>query len=477
MSNTLSQPGFRALLTWLAMSFALLALLSAPSAVLAGQPPRAERRPAQEIDRLFSEDMKQAHANLKWRGERLTEDTIYAVALTGLSWELAWSKDHLFSLGWGDSRKIPMPGKRKANYTTLVNEIQRLYDRRDYRKAVETATANFSLDEIGSDVNLKEPVGYSLLAAGQPEQAFPIFAAPFEPGRDLSNVSDANRRFREAALLAAERAGLKREAVAFAVSLLLEPGTDPPIVPTKQMQYLEKIGVDVDRLLLGILQTPEHLRGLPAYYYAAADLLAYRASPHLLPFLLHLANSDDAYLRSRALIGLGIVGYQARAGEPRGGVAGIVSVPLREYGVSAGERKLIDKEIREGIASDKYRIRTAATLALALVGSEDSVPQLQKLAKDHAYLLFTPEANGADRNRAKRIEFPVRTAAALALARFGVRADPGNGDFTGKDLDKARRGNQDVTNDHRNLRHDVLSQLYFTPLDPLTAAPVENVRH
>ena len=476
MSNPFIHPGARVLSAGFILLFALLLTL-VPGPVRAGEPQRPEPRPSQEIDRLFREDMKQASASLKWRGERLTEDTVYAVALSGLSWELAWSKEHLFSLGWGDGRKVPTLNQRKGNYAALIGEIQQYYDRKDYRRAIQIATANFSLDQIGCDVNLKEPVGYSLLATGQPEQAFPIFSAPFEPVHTLPSVPDANRRFREAAFAAAERAGLRREAVAFAVSLTLEPGTDPPVVPTKQLQYLERIGVDVDRLLLGVLQSPERLRGLPGYYYAAADLLAYRAAPRLLPFLLHLANSDDTYLRSRALLGLGIIGYQARQGDPPGWSTAILSMPLREYSVSASERKLIDREIREGINSDKHRIRTAAATALALLGEEDSVPQLQKLIKDRAYLLSTPEPNAPDRGRTKRLLFPVRAAAAAGLARFGVRADSGSGDFSGKELDKARRGNQDVTGDRRNLRHDVVSQILLSPLDQRADEPTENGRH
>ena len=36
------------------------------------------------------------------------------------------------------------------------------------------------------------------------------------------------------------------------------------------------------------------------------------------------------------------------------------------------------------------------------------------------------DPNGPDRGRSKRIDFPVRTAASVALARYGVRTDPGN---------------------------------------------------
>ena len=41
---------------------------------------------------------------LKWRGERLSDDTLYAIALTGASWETAWGKDPMFSLAWGKRR-------------------------------------------------------------------------------------------------------------------------------------------------------------------------------------------------------------------------------------------------------------------------------------------------------------------------------------------------------------------------------------
>ena len=43
------------------------------------------------------------------------------------------------------------------------------------------------------------------------------------------------------------------------------------------LDILDAQGVEIDRVLLGILSAPERLRGLPAYAYAAADLLTYRA--------------------------------------------------------------------------------------------------------------------------------------------------------------------------------------------------------
>src|SRR5262249_25067741 len=156
-------------------------------------------------------------------------------------------------------------------------------------------------------------------------------------------------------------------------------------------------------------------------------------------------NSEDAYLRSRALIGLGVVCYQARPNDPPDWAARVVAAPLREYGLSAGQRKLIHKEIQEGINSDKYRIRASAALALALVGEDEVVPLLQKLAKDRVYPLSTLPSAPVNA-RFRRLQFPVRMAAAAALARYGVQADSGGGDLEGRALDAAKRGGQDETN-------------------------------
>ena len=425
---------------------------------------------AHNIEAVFGDEMRQAAEKLKWRGEHLTEDTAYAVALTGVSWEMSWGNEHLFSLGWGDTRKVPTLGKRAdKRYQELVAEIRQKYDSHDYRGAVERASSSFSLDEIACDVNLKEPVGFSLLASGEPERAFPILSAPFEPPHDLTTVSDLNRRFREAAFDAARRAGLAKEAVAFGLSLLLEPGPQAPDLNVAALRFLEESGVDVDRVMLGILQSPERLRGLPAYIYAASDLLAYRATPRLLPFLLHLATSDDVYLRSRALIGLGIVAYQKRSGDPANWASKVVVASLTEYGLSASERGLINKEIRTAATSDKYRLRTSAAIALALIGEDTNVPLLQKLAKDRAYVM-SPPVSGDPRNR--HLLFPVRMAATAALARYGVPSDAGGGNFSGKQLDIARRGNEDASNDRRNLRKEVASQILVSPVDVASATLV-----
>jgi len=416
-----------------------------------------------EITTLFRDEIMQAEQKMHWHGERLSDDTLYALAVTGISWEIAWNKDHPFSLTWGEYSKAPrLNGQSSKNDMGYIEEVRRAYERRDYRRVVDTASAHFTLEQIGCDPTLKEAVGKSLMTMGQSEQAFPVFAAPCTPNLSPLENARANRRFREAALEAARQAGLKREVVAFSLSLLLEPGPDKPNVDVERIKALENMGVDIDRVVLGILQSPNRLRGLPAYTYAAADLLTYRTSPRLLPFLIRLADNDDVYIRSRAVTGLGIVAYHARPNDPDGWAPRLLDVPLRETSVSASLRKLIDREVKEALNSDRYRIRIAGIVALTLIGEDDSVPILQRLAKDRTYILTAP--NG-ERDKSRHLFFPVWAAAAAGLNRFGMKVEVGGGDLRGKDLDRERRGGRDETNDRRNLRRDIVSQLALSPFD------------
>lgn len=420
----------------------------------------------QDVSRLFSEEIQQAAAKLKWRGERLSDETVYAIALTGLSWEPAWDKEALFWLGGGDWRKTTRTDKRKEEVRQAgIREVRQLYADHDFGRVVSTASTDFSLDEIGCDPYLKEAVGRSLLALGQPERAFPLLVAPFDPKRAYEDVGELNRRLRVAATDAARYAGLRKEVITFEISLLLEPGTDPPTLPRDLLRSLEDAGVDSEELALGILQAPRGLRGLSAYEYAAADLLAYRASQRLLPYLTHLVSSDDAYLRGRALIGLAVIAYRGVPGDG-GWVQNLLQRTPREVSVSAGQQRLLGQAVLDAANSDRYRLRMAAALALGLLGSKDGIPVLQKLAKDRAYVL-SPAGNGRESAGPRRIQFPVRMAAALALSRFGISVPTSNGEFSGKALDQARKNGQDVTNDRNGLRRDVVSKLDFLPLDPL----------
>jgi HEAT repeat protein len=419
-----------------------------------------------EVIALFSEEMQVAASRLHWHGERLTEDTTYAAALTGLSWEIAWSKERPFWMAWGDLQKAPALNKRKGDYQRLVGQVQQLYAARDYRQAETTAFAEFSLDEIGCDADLKEAVGMSLLATGEPERAFPLLAAPFDARHNVLDVSQANAKFRADALMAAQKAGLTKEAIAFGLSLVLEPGPDAESVDQPVMDYLEHAGVDIDRVLKGILEAPDKLHGLPAFLYPAADLLAYRATPRLLPILLHMANSEDVYLRSRAVLGLGIVSYAPRPADPAGWTSKILMRPLREYGLSSSERQLIAKQIRDAANSDKFRTRSAAALALGLIGAEDSIQLLEKLAHDRAYL-----ATEIDGTKTERLLFPVRSAAALSLERFGIIMPPGGGELSGKALAQARKGGMDKTSEHEYNRRMQACLIPVTRLDVAMELP------
>jgi hypothetical protein len=412
---------------------------------------------------LFREEIAQAGQKMHWHGERLSDDTLYALAMTGISWEIAWSREHPFSIAWGDYARAPrLNGQSGKNDAEFIEEVRRAYERRDYRRAVDTAAAHFTLEQIACETTLKEAVGRSLMAMGQSEQAFPVFAAPFAPGLNLTENAHMNRRFREAALEAAHKAGLKREIVAFTLSLLLEPGLDTAGVDAERMKTLDGMGIDLDRVLLGILQSPTKLRGLPAYTYVAADLLTYRASPRLLPFLTRLAENDDIYLRSRAVTGLGVLAYQPRAGDSGDWSRRLIDVPLREYSVSSSQRKLIDRAIKAALGSDHYRLRIAGIVALTLLGEEESRTVLQRLTKDRTYILTPP--NG-ERNKARSLLFPVWAAAAAGLARYGTTVEVGGGALSGKELDREKRGGKDESNDRHGLRRDIVSQLALSPFD------------
>ena len=171
---------------------------------------------------------------------------------------------------------------------------------------------------------------------------------------------------------------------------------------------------------------------------------------------------------------LGLLAYVPEARDWPGWQHGALPVPLKQYGLSAGSREMIAQEIRSAAASDHYRLRAAAAIAATFVGGEDSLSLLRKLAADRAYTLSALQPGGS---RTRVIQFPVRVAAVAGLARYSRDAETGNGELSGRALQQARRGGEDVTNDRRGLRSDVASQVFVSPLDPATAVPVEAVFH
>ncbi len=455
--------------------FPLLLSLSAQAALVLPSKADSREKPAKssrDMVNLFREEMQLASAKLKWRGERLSEDTVYAAALTGLSWLSAWGKSPLFSMQWGDFRKAETRGKRRKPQETdrLIASVQLRESTGDARGAVEFAETNFTPSEIALNLTLKRAVGGSLRKLNQPERAFGVYAAPFDPGKEKSEAVSLNREFRTTAFDLALRATqrgedetepYRRSAVAFALSLLLQPDTETHALSRDALAFLIREGVDLDRVALGILQAPGNLPGLPQYAYVASDLLLLRAAPRLLPYLMHLAQSDDVHLRGRSVVALAALAYSRRSGEPSGWGAKLVPLELREYGLSNGERKMIAQEAMEAVRSDNYRLRMAGAMALGLLGDEKSVSILQKLTKDPAYTL-TPPVKG---ETLRRIEFPVRAAACAAAFRFGFRWKAGGGEAAGKELESLKRGGQDVSNDRRGLKKEMISPLQITPLD------------
>ena len=427
---------------------------------------------SRDVIRLFRDEIQDATTKMKWRGERLSEDTIYAAALTGLSWQSAWGKNPLFSMQWGDLKKAEPKGKRRKPQETekLIASVQQREYNGDAKGAVMLAEANFAPLEIALNPTLKTSVGGALKKMQEPERAFEIYAAPFDPGKKSTNAPELNREFRLTAFDLARRTALRREdnseeykrqAIAFALSLLLQPDTENRLLDTELVAYLEREGVDLDRVALGILQAPSGLPGLPQYAYVASDLLLLRATPRLLPYLMHLAQSNDVHIRSRSVVALATVAYQRQRNDAPGWSKKLTSNELREYGLSSGERKMIVQEAMEAVKSDNYRLRMAGAQALGLLGDEKSVALLQKLTKDPAYTL-SPQIKGTN---VRTIQFPVRAAACAAAFRFDFKWNPGGGTSSGKDLDTQKRGGQDVTNDRRNFRKEMSLPLRITPLD------------
>ena len=428
-----------------------------------------------DIVNLFRDEMQSVNEKLKWRGERLPEDTIYAAALTGLSWQPAWGKSPLFSMQWGDFKKADTLVKRRKpqEITRLIESVAQKEQRGDAKGTVALAEANFTASEIALNPTLKQAVGKSLRKLGQLERAYNVYAAPFDAGKGTHEADDPvllNREFRLTAFQLAETASqrtedesetYRRNAVAFALSLLLQPDTDERALNRDALNYLTHEGVDLDRVALGILQAPNNLPGLPEYAYVASDLLLLRATPRLLPYLMHLAQSNDTHLRGRSVVALAMLAYQRQSGDAAGWSLRLVPNELKEYGLSNGERKMIAQEATEAVRSDNYRLRMAGCVALGLLGDAKSIPILQKLTKDPAYTL-SPQIKGMS---SRHIEFPVRAAACAAAYRFGYRWNPGGGDFSGKTLDLQRQGGQDVTQDRRNLKKEMIAPLRITPLD------------
>ena len=112
------------------------------------------------------------------------------------------------------------------------------------------------------------------------------------------------------------------------------------------------------------------------------------------------------------------------------------------------------------------KVRAAAALSMSLIDAEDAPAILKKLSKDRAYLLTLGEA-GHFNSRVKRIQFPVRAAVAIALSRFNIEIETGEGEFAGKLLDQAKRGGQDVSKEKTKLNASKTENPSLSPLERL----------
>ena len=402
--------------------------------------------PARDTLNLYRDEIQQASVKLKWRGERFTENTTYAIAISGASWCSSWQKDH-------PCRLIVKPTRADSHgdvSDATRAEIANLFQGRDFAGVVSKSAA-IAPETICTDADLKEPVGRSLIALGKYDRAFAVLSpCGFCMGDDES-IAGRDLRLRSAAFEAARQNGDRKNAIVFAASLLLAPGAGTTSPNTEALDFLTNSGVDVDRVLQGVLECPDKLTGLHMFQYEAANLLVFRASARLVPFLIQLADTDDTYVQSRALLALGVATWKPKAGEPRGWSASVIAAPVREMGISSGERRMIAQVLEQAANNDRYRVRAAAVVAIAMGGDPSDISLLTRLAADRSYIL-SPARGKSD---PRRITFPVRVAASLALSRYGTHIAPGGGEFTGKELDKARRGGKDVTGDKRGLDPDM----------------------
>lgn len=356
--------------------FHLLLLLGMTLDSIASQ---AYARDVPEATSLFRDEVIEAPKKLGWKADEFTDETCFALAASGLSWQPVWQGIPLFT---GEKKK-----------TTYISAVER-------------------------------------------HRAFSL----------------------------ARQYGAHKEAFSFALSLVLDPRDLRTDYWLSAYDYLSEYEEGFDRAVIGVLQAPEKVPLLPRLQYAAAEVLVYRAAPRHLLLFMALAESSDRYLRSRAIMGLGVICYRPREGKPdipcwipaerpgfrlllEGGRRGR---PLRANSISAVQLRMVGERVRRAAEDKNYRVRAAAALALGLIGDETDLPLLEKLAKDRAYYSFRE----GKKNEPQRIVFPVREQAVAALARFGRPMESGSGIFSGKELRQATRGCKNVTNDYHDVRRE-----------------------
>jgi HEAT repeat protein len=275
----------------------------------------------------------------------------------------------------------------------------------------------------------------------------------FRSEKKVLRYEDGNSRL--SAFQKARQIKARKEAFAFALSLVLDPPNYDTVAWVQAFEYLRIYDADFDKALIGVLQAPEKLPVLPAYQHAVMDALVHRASPRLLPLFLNLAEVKDPFLRSRAIVGLGVIGYRARTGS-NDSITDF-RVALHENGISAVQQRFISQTITRAAQDSNFRVRAAAALALGLTGDEEDLVVLKKLAKDKAYIVLA-----APDKSTKEIVYPVRYQAARSLARFKQEEEDAHGTYSGKALGKATRGGQDITKEVAGAHHEPVTRMLVT---------------
>ncbi len=262
-------------------------------------------------------------------------------------------------------------------------------------------------------------------------------------------------------LLSASASADARTEFAFALSLILDPAPDAAKA-RHAFGIVSRYGDGLDLALMGIVGAPRNVPLIPSLQYAAADALVWRCDTRHTQFWLALADSGDSYLRSRAIVAIGLVAYSANpAASGAAGRTGHVPfegliVPVRESPISAAQRLMFKDVLIKAADHRSYRVRAAAALALGLMGGDEARDRLVRLAKDRTYIVTSARSGGM-----RTIVFPVRDVAAAALKRYGVIVRPSGGTFNDRDFRTATRGCRDVTRDTSGMVRGLRGGLRF----------------
>ncbi len=434
---------------------ASLSLLCATAALRAA---RADNR----VNTLFAAELARAPQLLHY-SRPLSDYSIYALTVTGASWQHSWGPQTLFFMGWLNGGTNRLTGR---NVNQQLKSVERALTDRDYQ-SIPSLVSSFKTGQIAANPTLKLADGLALLRTGDPSGAFTVLSAPYHTmGRPDPEL---DYRLRKLAYQAAVRAGHTRHAISFALSLVLQPQpvTLPavPRLPQDVVSFLHEQGVDLERVALGILETPTGLRHMDYYTYAAADLICLKPTPDLLPVLFSMLHTGDTYLRARAIVALGSVDYHP---SPRGDAWTRNILPGRRvnYGLSADQQNSIESTARQFLKDSNWRLRAAGCLALAFIGGDENHRLLDTMVNDRAYVLGPPDRSGM-----RWLTFPVRVAADTALTRWQEQVTPGGGMVDRNELARETRGCSNVTGDTSGLRGTFASVIAVSPADTVLPKP------